>query len=136
MSPPDLKNCVDMGREAMTMLVMDYLTVCNRILSESNNCYPYRQIWEAACRQGRPHAHMRVAWKGAAQDFLLSLNQREHFYVMAAPYVAKMDDEGDTVWRVSPDYLRQVVENAAYYMANPAEMNWDWLQNCACRRPA
>jgi hypothetical protein len=36
--------------------------------------------------------------------------------------------ETDLVWRVSPEYLEEVAENAREYIENPVKLDWDWLK--------
>lgn len=111
-------------------LVMRYLAVCNRALAESHDKFPYRHIWEAAARAPRPQVRLHISGERESGDYLLMFNGREHFYVMATPYVDGMTDGNDVVWNLPSDYLQQVVASPEEYVTHPARLNWDWLQAC------
>ena len=49
--------------------------------------------------------------------------------ITAVPHSQCKDCQCVRAWNVEVDYLRRIVKNPAFYIKNPARLNWEWTHD-------
>ncbi len=104
-------------------LLHAYVSVCNRVLQENWNRFPYSHIWRAAedAMTGRavrfavvddePKAECTVSMEAQC------LSENEEMKAGEAPLM-----------RLSARYMADVVANPEKYIGDPSLIDWAWLK--------
>lgn len=111
------------GQNDYEDLLQAYVNVCNRVLQENWDRFPYSHIWRAAegAMSGRmvrfavvddePKAECTVSMEAK------SLNESQDVKTGEAP-----------VMRLSARYMADVVANPDKYVGDPSLIDWGWLK--------
>jgi len=110
-------------KDAYDGLLKDYLRVCNKVLHENRNRFPYSQIWHAG----------EEALCGKSIRFAVYDDEpKAQCEVTLAENRIKSGDDGKDrdppTKRLSVQYLEDVVADPQKYIENPALIDWDWLK--------
>lgn len=104
-------------------LLEQYLRVCNKVLQQNGDRFPYNQIWKAGeeALSGRTIEFAVVDDEPKAQcRVTLSKNRIRSEADLAV-------EEHPPVMRLSASYLQQVVSDPDKYIENPSLIDWGWL---------
>lgn len=99
-----------------------YVMICNAAMQQHKEAFPYKQIWDALERQQKETAFdISILDDEPSRHYQLSMKDK-HIDVLSC------DDDNQCPRKINASYLRKVVEHPEEYLANPAKLDWDWLQ--------
>lgn len=111
---------------ATNTLFTQYINIVNQAIGENRDRFPYAQALTAAEKMmGDKSINVAVYDQDPDQP---------HDY-----FTIKLDDgtfdleqhgkgDGDVLWSVPNDHLKEVVDNPEPYLEEPAKLDLDWLQ--------
>lgn len=117
------------GDDTHLALLLRYLDVCNQVMAANRHRFPYRQIWSAGedARSGNPVLLLLVEEEVKAAG-VVTLGQAS---ITVNPIaLAELDEVNVELPRhlVEMRYVLRVVSAPDLYVADPSQINWDWLQ--------
>lgn len=104
-------------------IVNRYVSICNVALFKNAGRFPFKQILEAAEQRSRGKI-VEMTIEDWPEGYTLSLSEGR---ISAEKHQCNDPCQCDGRWKVSKEYLHNVVENAPVYIENPARINWEWL---------
>ena len=111
------------GQNEYEDLLQDYVSVCNRVLQENRDRFPYSHIWRAA----------EEALSGRAIKFAVFDDQPKAECTISieanvlSEKTEALQDEAP-VMRLSAQYMEDVVSNPEKYVGDPSLIDWGWLK--------
>ncbi len=102
-----------------------YLAVCNQAIAENKDKFPYTGIWNARLKgiDPLPHVNAVVFDDRPKASYLLHLTPE-----MKIEISEKKAQAADDPWPFPYQYMKRVIRNPEKYIANPARLQWGWLQ--------
>jgi hypothetical protein len=102
-----------------------YLEVCNRAIEKNKGKFPYTEIWGARLKELKDEVrvHAVVFDDRPKLSYMLRLTPE-----MKIEIAEKKELPAEDSWPFTYQYLKRVVENPDEYIANPARLEWGWLQ--------
>lgn len=103
-----------------------YVEVCNRAIEANKDKFPYTEIWGARLKslQDEVKIHAVVFDDRPKLAYMLRLTKE-----MKIEIAEKKELPPEDAWPFTYQYLKRVVEHPQEYIANPARLQWGWLQN-------
>jgi hypothetical protein len=103
-----------------------YLDICNQAIAANKDKFPYTEIWNARQKGtdqlGQIHA---VVFDDRPKiAYLLRLTQE-----MKIEISDKKAMQADEPWPFPYQYMKRVINHPDKYIANPARLQWGWLQH-------
>ncbi|MCB1688508.1 MAG: hypothetical protein KDI33_08485 [Halioglobus sp.] len=107
-------------------LFMEALEVTNSALEELRDKPVIKNVLELIDEHASGRKFGVAIYADSPDDpfdyYTVRLNQRR------IEFVSRGKDEPDIAWKVSTEYLRDVVENSDDYISNPLKLDLDWLK--------
>ena len=107
-------------------LFMEALEVTNSALEELRDKPVIKNVLELSDEHASGRKFGVAIYADSPDDpfdyYTVRLNQRR------IEFVSRGKDEPDIAWKVSTEYLRDVVENSDDYISNPLKLDLDWLK--------
>lgn len=111
------------------LLLLRYLEVCNHVMAANRHRFPYRQIWSAGedARSGNPVLLLLLDGEVRAAC-VVRLGQAE--IVAESILLAELETIKASLpyHTIDMGYVLKVVSAPDLYVADPSQINWDWLQ--------
>ena len=104
-----------------------YLEICNQALLLNKDRFPFKQILGAGAKAGQNHLY-DVRIENALEKGCFSMMLHDGRLQAQA-----MQDKGcagcccSDKWRVTRQYLEEVVSRPDEYIVNPAKLDWGWM---------
>jgi hypothetical protein len=112
----------------VSTLVRNAVEVINEVIALNRDLKPYKDIVLAydkpAGKQGIGIAVYSDDPDEARDRFTLCLREGK------LEVVAEGKGQTSFAWKVTPDYLRQIVDNRDEYVQHPENLDLDWLKRC------
>jgi len=104
-------------------LLEQYLEICNKVMQQNRDRFPYSQIWQAGeqALSGRA-VELAVVDDAPKAHKCVTL---EACKINSEPTGKAAEDP--PVMRLSASYLEDVVAHPDKYIDNPSLIDWDWL---------
>jgi hypothetical protein len=102
-----------------------YLDICNQAIAENKDKFPYTGIWNARLKGIDQLAHVNavVFDDRPKAAYLLHLTPEMRIEISEKKALAN-----DEPWPFPYQYMKRVIKNPDKYIANPARLQWGWLQ--------
>jgi hypothetical protein len=102
-----------------------YLEICNRAIEQNKTKFPYTEIWGARLKDLKEEVkiHAVVFDDRPKLAYMLRLTPD-----MKIEIAEKKELPPEDAWPFTYQYMRRVVDHPAEYIANPARLEWGWLQ--------
>ncbi len=118
---------LEMSPSKYSDLVDRYVSVCNRALQKNSSLFPFKQIFKAikSANQSGP-IEVVVIDQTLQETYAFHIDPDG---ITAVPHSQCKDCQCVRAWNVEVDYLRRIVKNPAFYIKNPARLNWEWTHD-------
>ncbi len=107
-------------------IFQQYLEICNQAIEQNKNKFPYTEIWGARFKLLETEATLKAIIYDDRPKLSCMLRLTKD---MKIELVENKPIPPDEAWPFTYQYLKRVVENPNEYIANPARLEWGWLQN-------
>jgi hypothetical protein len=106
-------------------IFQQYLDVCNRAIEQNKGKFPYTEIWGSRLKDLKEEIkiHAVVFDDRPKLSYMLRLTKE-----MKIEIAETKDLPAEDAWPFTYQYLKRVVDNPDDYIANPARLEWGWLQ--------
>jgi hypothetical protein len=108
-------------------LVDRYVSICNRALQKNGGMFPFKQIFMAIKSANQT---------GPVEVIIIDSTPQETYAfhikpegITAEPHSQCENCQCVRAWNVEADYLRRIVKDPAFYIKNPARLNWEWTHD-------
>jgi hypothetical protein len=105
---------------------LQYLEICNQAIEQNKNKFPYTEIWGARFKEMAADATLQAIVYDDRPKLSCMLRLTKD---MKIELVEKKAIPPDEAWPFTYQYLKRVVDHPKEYIANPARLEWGWLQN-------
>jgi hypothetical protein len=102
-----------------------YLEVCNLAIEQNKNKFPYTEIWGTRLKELKEEVkiHAVVFDDRPKLAYMLRLTPD-----MKIEIAEKKELPPEDAWPFTYQYMKRVIDHPKDYIANPARLEWGWLQ--------
>ena len=108
-----------------TVLLEQYLKICNKALETNKERFPYREIIKALAEM-KESENVEVCIINDHPKAELIMKRKDET-VMAFPHANNVETLNTKKWNVTRSYLEDVINNPKLYIDNPALIDWEWI---------
>ena len=104
-------------------LMQTYMDICNKALLFNKDRFPFKEIFEAA-KNLEADRRIEVKISDCAASYIIQIKDGK---IVHERHSDCPDCECDGQWMINNQYLCDVIQNADFYVANPARIDWGWM---------
>lgn len=103
-------------------LIEQYLDICRSAMAANKDRFPFKQIF-AGLSDERVNRIVAVYIHEESSVLPLGIKVRGGNFILEEG----LPSSPCKIWRVSREYLEQVLSEPLSYINNPAKIDWDWV---------
>ncbi len=103
-----------------------YLNVCNQAIAANKDKFPYTEIWNARLKGTDQLARIHAVVFDDRPKIAYLLHLTPEMKIEISEKKALQTDEP---WPFPYQYMKRVITHPDKYIANPARLQWGWLQH-------
>ena len=115
------------GIDATTMLVVEYLDVCNTALEANRNTFPYRQLFAVYGKifSGKHVGCLIFEDDPGKIEFSVTIQMTDGQFEP----VPETEAHPSFNLKIKRSYMEGVVRHRQEYIDHPEKLDWDWLKS-------